>query len=310
MASNAIVLDLKGFQSAIPALNDQARKGTAGRIAIVGGSKNYSGAPYYAAMACLRVGGDLAYVVCCKQASASIKGYSPELIVSPILDDELFKSDFLHLLPKLHSVVIGPGLGRKKEQFQVASEIIQMARRQELPITIDADAVLLIADSPELVKGYDKTILTPNAREFDYLCDKLGLGGCGLKVVDSEELMFRVKRLSNILEGVTVVRKGKFDHISNGLISAECTLEGSFRRCGGQGDILAGAIGTFSYWAFLNEASLPLSIRGNSAILAAYAGCCLTRRTSFLTFKKLGRSMLTTDMLSYIGEAFASLGLK
>lgn len=38
------------FQSAIPPLDDVARKGSAGRIAIIGGSKNYTGAPYYASM--------------------------------------------------------------------------------------------------------------------------------------------------------------------------------------------------------------------------------------------------------------------
>ena len=307
---SAIVLDLKTFQSVIPVMSESARKGSAGRIAIIGGSKNYTGAPYFAAMTCLRVGGDLAYVVCCKQASPIIKSYSPELIVSPVLDDESFKIEFGGLLPKLHSVIIGPGLGRKKEQFQAAAEVIRMARQYDLPITIDADAVLLVADTPDLVKGHNKTILTPNAREFDYLCDKLGLGGCGARVFDSEEIKNKVKRLSTILDGVTIVRKGKSDLISNGMIQAECNLEGSFRRCGGQGDILAGAIGTFSYWAHANENVLPNTVKGNAAILAAYAGCCLTRRTNFLTFKKFGRSMLTSDMMANIGEAFTSLGFK
>lgn len=307
---SAIVLDHKTFQSVIPPMNESARKGTAGRIAIIGGSKNYTGAPYYSAMSSLRVGGDLVYVVCCKQASPIIKSYSPELIVSPVLDDESFKSEFSILLPKLHAIVVGPGLGRKKEQFQVAAEVIRMAKLYDLPITIDADAVLLVAESPDLVKGYPQAILTPNAREFDYLCDKVGLGGCNVKVIDSEELKTKVKRLSMLLDGVTVVRKGKTDLISNGLIQAECSLEGSFRRCGGQGDILAGAIGTFSYWSHVNEAVLPSAMKGSAAVLAAYAGCCLTRRTNFLTFKKFGRSMLTSDMLPFIGEAFTSLGFK
>ena len=42
------------FQSIIPPLNETARKGTSGRIGIVGGSKDYKGAPYYASMASLR----------------------------------------------------------------------------------------------------------------------------------------------------------------------------------------------------------------------------------------------------------------
>ena len=116
-----------------------------------------------------------------------------------------------------------------------------------------------------------------------------------------------------MLDGVTIVRKGKIDFISNGCLQAECMLQGSFRRCGGQGDVLAGAIGTFNYWSNLNSTKLPYSFKSYAtvlAVLAAYAGCCLTRRTNSIAFKSLGRSMLTTDMLQHIGEAFSSLGFK
>ena len=175
----------------------------------------------------LRAGGDLVYVICCKSASSAIKGYSPELIVSPILDDESFKNEFASLIPKLHSIVIGPGLGREKEQFTIAAEVIKMAIQYELPITIDADAILLVAESPELVKGYAKTILTPNAREFDYLCKKFDIGSCDSKNFDPEEIRSNVHKLSIALDGVTVLRKGKIDFISNGTMQVDCTMEGS-----------------------------------------------------------------------------------
>ena len=256
-------------------MNETARKGTSGRIGIVGGSKDYTGAPYYASMASLRVSGDLAYVICCESASSTIKSYSPELIVLPILDDDSFKNEFSLLVPKLHSIIIGPGLGRKRKQFQAATEVINLAKQHDLPITIDADAILLVADSPQLIKGYQKTILTPNAREFDYLCDKIGIGGCNLKVIDQDEIRSKINKLSNVLDGVTIVRKDKIDFISNGCLQADCTIEGSFRRCGGQGDVLAGAIGTFNYWSNLNSTKLPDSFKSYATVLAAYTGCCI-----------------------------------
>lgn len=46
-----------------PPLDFKAHKGQSGRIGILGGSKDYTGAPFYAAMASLRVGADLAYVL-------------------------------------------------------------------------------------------------------------------------------------------------------------------------------------------------------------------------------------------------------
>jgi len=51
------------------------------------------------------------------------------------------------------------------------------------------------------------------------------------------------------LGNVTIVRKGDEDVISNGTETVVCRTQGSMRRCGGQGDILAGAIGTMLAWA-------------------------------------------------------------
>lgn len=51
---------------------------------MIGGSKEYTGAPYYAAISSLRAGGELAYIHCDKEATIPIKCYSPELIVKSI----------------------------------------------------------------------------------------------------------------------------------------------------------------------------------------------------------------------------------
>lgn len=130
------------------------------------------------------------------------------------------------------------------------------------------------------------------------------------KIIEPEAIKSKVTKLSLALDGVTILRKGKTDIISNGKLQAECSVEGSFRRCGGQGDILAGAIGTFSYWSNIYE-KIPTDLKSNNAFLiAAFAGSCLTRRASHLAFRKFGRSMVTSDMLPFIGEAFNSLGFK
>lgn len=66
------------LREAAPDLSDpRLYKGAAGRIAIVGGSREYTGAPYYAAMAALRGGAELATVYCHADAAPAIKAYSP-----------------------------------------------------------------------------------------------------------------------------------------------------------------------------------------------------------------------------------------
>jgi hypothetical protein len=71
----------------IPLLTNSLSKGQNGRIAVVGGSKDYTGAPFYAASAALQFGADLASVFCAEEAAIPIKCYSPELMVSPYYRD-------------------------------------------------------------------------------------------------------------------------------------------------------------------------------------------------------------------------------
>ena len=65
-----------------PNLDGTAHKGQAGRVGVLGGSKDYTGAPYYSGQAALSVGADLLYLFTAEEACNPIKSYSPELMVS------------------------------------------------------------------------------------------------------------------------------------------------------------------------------------------------------------------------------------
>jgi ATP-dependent NAD(P)H-hydrate dehydratase len=100
-------------------------KGSNGKVGVIGGCFEYTGAPYYAAVSALRSGSDLAHIFCTKSAGLPIKTYSPEIIVHPTLaaSNEDSISDFsgysdqileqtTKWYPALHCLIIGPGLGR------------------------------------------------------------------------------------------------------------------------------------------------------------------------------------------------------
>jgi ATP-dependent NAD(P)H-hydrate dehydratase len=76
------------IKSIFPSLAEDSKKGQNGKVAVVGGSYEFSGPPYYAAMATLRVGTDMAHIFCPKTSATAIKSYSPDLIVHPIFDIE------------------------------------------------------------------------------------------------------------------------------------------------------------------------------------------------------------------------------
>jgi ATP-dependent NAD(P)H-hydrate dehydratase len=141
-----------------------------------------------------------------------------------------------------------------------------------------------------IVKCAKLAVLTPNVVEFDRLCDG---------ILKSRQT---VDKLSQALGNVVIVQKGQVDTISNGASPTTCNEPGALRRVGGQGDILSGAIGTFCAWS-----NMAKSTESSSILNAAYAGCLLTRKSSFKAFNKHGRSMITSEVVHQIGPAFHDL---
>lgn len=288
--TNRIMCDNKSplFERArnvVPSLNTDRHKGQAGRIGIVGGSTEYTGAPYFAGISSLMVGADLVHIFCTQSAAPVIKSYSPELIVHPLLDTNNALMQIESWLVRLHVLVIGPGLGRDRQILQTVSELIRFCRQLEKPLIIDADGLFLITQDINLVRDYPGVILTPNAIEFSRLFGNI-----------REAIPTQMKKLGC---GVTVLEKGLHDRIYDSLTAEkyECSEGGSGRRCGGQGDLLAGAIATFYYWALEKDET-------NAALVACFAGSFMAKECNRLAFEIYGRSMTTSDMIKQIHKVF------
>ncbi|XP_014665400.1 PREDICTED: ATP-dependent (S)-NAD(P)H-hydrate dehydratase-like [Priapulus caudatus] len=272
----SIVSAVKSF---IPPLTTDKYKGQAGRIAVIGGSKEYTGAPYFAAISALKVGADLSHVFCASEASVVIKSYSPELIVHPLLEQMCLN----------------------------VSRVIEKARSMKIPMVIDADGVHLLTIEPDIIKNYERAILTPNAVEFSRLYQSV-LGkdpNCGVDTVAAS-----VSELSRAMGNVTVVRKGAVDIISDGHHVMQCDGQGSLRRCGGQGDLLSGSMGSFLHWSSMaveNDTQEPTLRKHGAGACAAYAACLLTRECNRLAFRDHGRSMTCSDMIVAIHRAMVAL---
>ncbi|KAK1563122.1 hypothetical protein Q3G72_022683 [Acer saccharum] len=88
MSGTALEADSESILKAItPILDPNRHKGQAGKIAVIGGCCVYTGAPYFAAISALIIAADLSHLFCTKDAAPVIKGYSPELIVHPNLEE-------------------------------------------------------------------------------------------------------------------------------------------------------------------------------------------------------------------------------
>ncbi|KAL8905454.1 MAG: hypothetical protein Q9207_002647, partial [Kuettlingeria erythrocarpa] len=176
---------LKKVRMMVPPMLEKFHKGMLGRVAVIGGSEKRRPRTCPAHPPPVRnpLNKSLqSHVICTPPAANVIKTYSPNLMVHPIMRESphqtpatTLASPVIAMLAHLHSLVIGPGLGRDELMQATVAEVISAAREKKLPLVLDADALWLIQSRPELVKGYKECVLTPNVVEFGRLADSVGL---------------------------------------------------------------------------------------------------------------------------------------
>ena len=313
MASTIIA---QSFAQFIPELTSALHKGSCGRIGIVGGSPEYTGAPYYAAISSLKFGADLTYVFCAEQAASAIKSYSPELMVVPVYDQIKVEATddattmftrVTQSFSRLHALVLGPGLGRHSQILNATARIIAQAKEEELITILDADALFLLQSKQMLavIQNNPRVILTPNIVEYRRL------HACAIQHFEEEKQGKKntrtkytigsakdVEFLAHLLGGVCIVLKGENDVISNGTLTLMTDEIGGKKRSGGQGDVLAGCIATACCWTRASIESFPHAI---------FAACSIVKRASRFAFNKKFRSMTAPDVIQHLGQAFQSM---
>lgn len=286
-------------------------KGVQGRIGFVGGARDYAGAPYFASMSALRLGADLSYVICSNGAGQAIKNYSPDLIVTPLLDvanESEFDKEMSCLLDRLHALVVGPGLGREDISLARAKKLITQAKLRSMPIILDADSLLLVYNDPTIVKSYSRALLTPNRIEMQRLLNSLYAPETfDLRNLSTNKIRELVQRCSTDLD-VAILAKGMVDIICDNSPKIELLtdeLSGSNRRCGGQGDITCGLAGVYCHWIEQTNKTSQNKIE-NPMAWSAYLAAITTRRSNELAYEEHRGGTLASDMVGKVQVALQS----
>jgi ATP-dependent NAD(P)H-hydrate dehydratase len=209
---------------------------------------------------------------------------------------------------------------------------LNCARKQNIPVLIDADGLYILSCETSLVKGLKKCILTPNMMEFKRIYESEVLFSFFTSIISLKIMMKQnfkkfkneeeydetkshstielqcqaVKKLAQKLEYITIVKKGYVDIISDGHELILNEAEGMPKRCGGIGDLLSGTIGTFSYWCdkmISENRELKNSIQ-NSNMIACYASGVFIKECSKRAFSKFRRSVLAVDIIEQIADVF------
>ena len=93
------------------------------------------------------------------------------------------------------------------------------------------------------------TTVTPDTNSTNKTSISVELQGQLLSELRSSDIRIQVRAVSIVLGGVTIMKKGEEDILSNGDVVYTLQSGGSPRRCGGQGDILAGCLAVAAYWS-------------------------------------------------------------
>ena len=257
-----------------------ARKGDYGHLLVVGGSKLYTGAPFLAGLAALRTGCDLVTVAAPERA-ANIAARNLNLITYPLKGDFIKVShirELLELSRGKDAIVIGNGIGRRKETFLAVNKFLG---KISVPCVIDADAIHAVAVENRK-KFSQKLVFTPHAHEFYILTGK--------KVTtDLKERIAAVKAVAKKLNA-TILLKGQVAVISDGAITAINRRISTYATKGGTGDVLAGACGS-------------LLAQGIEPFYAACAASYIIGMAGHIAARRRKQSMMATDVIEKLPDA-------
>ncbi len=221
----------------IPRRARDAHKGSSGRILVIGGSNSYTGAPALSGLAALKSGSDLSFIAVPESVRGIIASYSPELITIPY-SGKYLEVENLETVKKIvedtrpHVVVVGPGLGRRKDTLTSVKKLIEWLLERDIYMVLDADALKAFGIGELKFNG--KAVLTPHRGEFKALT---GIALTG----DPERDWGEVKKAASGFEA-TIVLKSPVDIISDGIHTRFNRTGNPYMAIGGTGDVLTGVI--------------------------------------------------------------------
>ena len=269
--------------------DSSSHKGNNGRLLIIGGSSDYSGAPAIAGMAAIGAGADLVYVASPEKAAEAIKSTSPDLIVKSLNGDKLsleHSNELIELSQKVDAILIGPGSGIDEDTAKLFNVLVSKIKK---PTVLDADALKQI--EIKLIKNRENIILTPHIFEFKSFFEvsnslKLDIDSYDFNKVDENITEFQ--QITRQIDGSVIV-KGQYDLI---LQKTKFKINKSGNpgmTVGGTGDALAGI-------------ATSLFAQGLSSFDAASLAVFINGLAGDKAFDEKGNGFSATDLVSYIGS--------
>ena len=232
-----------------------AHKGDFGHVLVVGGNIGFGGAGLLASKAAVHSGAGLVSLAtrsCHLSASLS---FCPEVMVKPVDSGQALEKH----LNSPSVICLGPGLGKDYWSEQVIYKSLEAAKKNNLPMLIDADGLNLLPKFQKKLPLPKKIILTPHVGEASVL---LNTSKENIKKNRIKSAIKISKKFSAV-----VVLKGK-----NSIICWKdkyfiCEKGNAGMATGGMGDVLSGIISSLVAQKMtpLNAACLGVELHSQAA---------------------------------------------
>lgn len=252
-------------------------KGSSGRLFILAGSDQYTGAPAFCCRAAMKAGCGMVYLAVPDSIEPIMRSKLNEEIIIPYNANHL--ENIFEQANKCDAAVIGSGMGNLPFFRKVISLFLKEAK---IPAVIDADALY-----PELIlpnAQIGKYILTPHAGEMARLLDKTVEEIC-FDPIEAAKEAASIFRSAVIMKGpnsITALPEGYFYFNPTGC-EALATA--------GSGDVLSGIIGA-------------MASKGCSPEEAAVLGCFIHGAAGDYASEEIGINGVTaSDIINFIPKA-------
>ncbi|TCK92881.1 NAD(P)H-hydrate epimerase [Natranaerovirga hydrolytica] len=226
-------------QDMLPTRKPRSNKGSYGKVLVMAGSKNMSGAAYLSGLAAYRTGVGLVHIVTPEDNRIILQSQLPEAIITTYeFNNGCIEQNHMEKIKQainnVDVIVIGPGLST---EIDAKTLLIETIKHGKVPLIIDADGLNIIAKNKDILKNHQQPIIvTPHPGEMSRLMNE------PVQII-LDQLIEKAMNMSEQHNVITVLKD------SNTVITSPTrdiyiNLSGNNGMAtAGAGDVLSGVIG-------------------------------------------------------------------
>lgn len=253
----------------LPKRSSWSNKGTYGKVLLIAGSENMSGAAYLSGKAAYKSGTGLVRIFTCEENRVILQSQLPEAIMTTYSTENEALEKLSEAIRWATVIGIGPGIGQTPLSKMMVKQVLAEA---DCPLVIDADGINCLSalkrEKDEqitfLYENYKGAmILTPHLKEMSRLT--------GQSIDDIRENFLQTVKNAADSSHIYVLKDAR-TLVSDGAIPTYINMSGNHGMAvGGSGDVLTGIICGFLAGGLepLTAARLGVFCHGLSGDVAA-----------------------------------------